>query len=88
MAGKPGGGPTASARMFKRAITAKIHEPIKRGSPRTHMDAIANALIKKAKEGDVAALREVMDRVDGKVPQGVDLEAVFQVVIKGDDADI
>ena len=32
---------------------------------------LAEALIAKAKTGDVAALREVSDRLDGKVAQAV-----------------
>ena len=35
------------------------------------LDAVIAALITKAKEGDVPAIREVLDRVDGKVPQAV-----------------
>ena len=35
------------------------------------LDELAGALIAKAKTGDVAALREVSDRLDGKVPQAV-----------------
>ena len=35
------------------------------------LDELARALIAKAKTGDVAALREVSDRLDGKVAQAV-----------------
>ena len=35
------------------------------------LDKLAEALIAKAKTGDVAALREVSDRLDGRVPQAV-----------------
>ena len=35
------------------------------------LDELARALIAKAKTGDVAALREVSDRLDGRVPQAV-----------------
>jgi hypothetical protein len=33
--------------------------------------AIARALILKASEGDMPAIKELADRVDGKVPQGI-----------------
>ena len=35
------------------------------------LDKLAEALIAKAKTGDVAALREVSDRLDGRVAQAV-----------------
>ena len=37
--------------------------------PKLHR--VANALIDKAIEGDVTAIKEVLDRVDGKVPQPI-----------------
>lgn len=39
---------------------------------------VAKALLDKAAEGDVQAIKEVGDRLDGKVPQGI---------IGGDDDD-
>jgi len=33
--------------------------------------SIAKALIAKAEEGDMQAIKEFADRIDGKVPQGV-----------------
>src|SRR5262245_55345812 len=35
------------------------------------LDKLAAALLAKAQEGEVAALREVADRLDGKVPQAL-----------------
>lgn len=37
-------------------------------------DRIAAALLGKAELGDVAAIREYADRMDGKVPQGIENE--------------
>ncbi len=34
--------------------------------------AIANALITKAQEGDIPAIKELGDRLDGKVTQGIE----------------
>jgi hypothetical protein len=42
------------------------------------LDRLISALIAKAQEGDVPAIREILDRVEGKVPQAV---------IGGDDED-
>lgn len=47
---------------------------------------IAEALAKKAGEGDVQAAREVFDRIDGKVPTpiaGADGEGPVEVTIRG-----
>ena len=43
---------------------------------------LADALIKKASEGDVAALKEIGDRVDGKAVQQVEqkVDAIIQVL--------
>ncbi len=38
---------------------------------KTKLRAIADSLVTKAMEGDVSAIKEVGDRLDGKVPQGV-----------------
>ena len=34
---------------------------------------IAAALISKASEGDIPAIKELADRLDGKVPQGIEV---------------
>ena len=39
------------------------------GDDKKALRDIADALIAKAKEGDVSAIKEVGDRLDGKVPQ-------------------
>lgn len=39
------------------------------------LDALAQALVARALEGDIAALREIGDRLDGKARQSVELEA-------------
>lgn len=39
--------------------------------PKTHLDAIALALVQSAKEGDTPAIKEIGDRLDGKVAQGI-----------------
>src|SRR4051812_23611556 len=42
------------------------------------MDRMVSAMIAKAQDGDVPAFKEIMDRVEGKVPQGI---------VGGDDTD-
>lgn len=41
------------------------------GRPIPRLRAVADALVLKAMSGDVAAIKEVADRLDGKVPQGL-----------------
>ncbi len=36
---------------------------------------VAGAHIRKARAGDVAAIKELADRLDGKVPQGIEAPA-------------
>ena len=40
-------------------------------SDKTKLRAVADALVEQAMSGDVQAIKEVADRLDGKVPQGV-----------------
>lgn len=51
---------------------------------------IAAKLIEKATEGDMQAIKELADRTDGKVPQGVDLDAQggLTIVIAKDAGDL
>ena len=45
--------------------------------------AVADALVTKAMSGDVPAIKEIADRLDGKVPQAIvgdDESAAIQVV--------
>src|SRR5215831_118131 len=39
--------------------------------PKGSLRSIAQALLFRAADGDIAAIREVADRIDGKVPQAV-----------------
>jgi len=45
---------------------------------------IAQALVRKAVDGDIAAIKEVADRLDGKVPQthGGDPDAPLEVILR------
>lgn len=56
---------------------------------RDKLRAVADALVEKAISGDIAAIKEVADRLDGKVPQGViggeenDNPIVHEILIRG-----
>ena len=67
--GRPAGSPNRD-RPFRDALRIEIAalqaEDDKRGLRR-----LARALIEKGAAGDVAAIKEVADRLDGKIPQGI-----------------
>lgn len=76
MAGRPKGEKSFAA-MLRIAINEAGAKP---GT--TRLRDIADALVTKATEGDIQAIREVADRIDGKVPQAVigDEESPINVV--------
>jgi len=49
---------------------------------------IAQALIKAASEGDVSAIKEFGDRIDGKVTQPGTLSGQVQITFSGADRDL
>jgi len=66
--------PMTRQREFKQALVmeAKSLENRKPGTyPKGSLRAIAQALLFRASDGDIAAIREVADRIDGKVPQAI-----------------
>lgn len=64
--GNPAGRP--KTKPFKRAL----QEALKAADDDSEMmQAIALALVNKAKEGDVPAIKEIADRLDGKVTQPI-----------------
>ena len=75
---------------FANMLNISIKEAIE-GTDKTKLRAVADALVDKAMSGDVQAIKEVADRLDGKVPQGViggdedDSPLSIRVVIGGND---
>jgi len=64
MAGRP-----PKEKTFANMLRIAISEAHEEGG--TRLRAVADALVKKATDGDVPAIREIADRLDGKVPQGL-----------------
>ena len=64
MAGRP-----PKEKSFANMLNIAIAEATESGG--TKLRAVADALIAKAIGGDVQAIKEVADRLDGKVPQGI-----------------
>ena len=65
MAGRP-----PKEKSFANMLNIAIKEAVE-GREHTKLRAVADALVEKAMAGDVQAIKEVADRLDGKVPQGV-----------------
>lgn len=59
-----------------RAMSARLEHDLK---PRTNLERAAAALWGKAMDGDVSALKELGDRVDGKAVQSIELVAEVDV---------
>lgn len=66
--GNPGGR-SKHEKIWKDAIFRAIKRR-ERDDPQA-MEKLADVLITKASEGDIAALKEFADRTDGKVPQAI-----------------
>ena len=83
MAGRP-----PKEKSFANMLNIAIKEASQTGEG-TKLRDVANALIDKAIAGDVQAIKEVADRLDGKVPQGViggdegDNPIVQEIIIRG-----
>ena len=48
-----------------------INEAVSKDDARPRLRAVAEMLVKKGMEGDIAAIKEIADRLDGKVPQAI-----------------
>lgn len=64
MAGRP-----PKEKSFANMLNIAIKQAHDEG--RDKLRAVADALVEKAINGDVQAIKEVADRLDGKVPQGI-----------------
>lgn len=72
-AGAPEGNDNSSKdnRLFANTIKRILVQDDKKGAK---LRAVAEALITKATEGDIPAIRELADRVDGKVTQTIEAD--------------
>lgn len=59
-------------KLWKAAIERNVLKPIEGKVDLTKLDNLAEALILAAEAGDIVALKEIGDRIDGKVPQGIE----------------
>lgn len=76
--GNPNGKPKA-AKAFADALRIAISEA--HGEGGTKLRKLAEALVEKGITGDVPAIKEIADRLDGKVPQGIDADIVQKLTV-------
>jgi hypothetical protein len=55
--------------MITRALIAALEETAA-GEDATNLRRVVDSLVKKASDGDLAAIREIFDRIDGKAVAG------------------
>ena len=82
---KPGqsGNPKGSKpeKLMRDALIIALNREAAKGSKTKRLQSVAEALVTKAEEGDVAAAKEIFDRVDGKVPQSHDIKKETTVTV-------
>jgi Family of unknown function (DUF5681) len=70
--GNPAGRPRG-IRYLSEAYRAWLSQPSEKDQERTNADVVAEAVGKQAIAGDIAAAKEIADRVEGKSRQAIDL---------------
>lgn len=70
--GQPGNNNAAKGAVLSSKLRARLEE-------RAKQNEIIDALIDKACEGDLSAIKEVFDRLDGKAKQSLDVDASITV---------
>jgi hypothetical protein len=69
-----------SDKQWRNAIQLAVHRLATDGKTK-HLDILAARLVKSAAEGDISALREIGDRLDGKPTQAIEVnEGAFDGV--------
>lgn len=61
-----------SGRVRSKPFAETLNRALAQGSPE-RLRRIAEALLDKAADGDLAAIKEVADRLDGKTPQSLSI---------------
>jgi hypothetical protein len=79
---KYGRGRPPAGKSLSDALRVALHERLPDG--RTNYRAIADALVAKAREGDIGAIREVLYRTEGKVKLPKEEGASEPIVINFD----
>lgn len=71
--GAPFGNQNARKRHWAEAITAAVQKEVDPATGRRKLHAITDKLIELAENGDIQAMKEIGDRLDGKAKQQTEL---------------
>jgi ribosomal protein L17 len=63
--------PMPAAKPMRDALLKSLNREAKKGKPTKRLQAIVDKLVELAMKGDFYAIREIFDRIDGRVPQPV-----------------
>lgn len=78
--GNPNGRPKGTKNLSTILKTILEEEIEDDGEKRTFQEAIIRKLLKKAKDGDIKAIMEIFDRVEGKAKQEVQADITHRVI--------
>jgi hypothetical protein len=76
------GGDSKASRMMRSAILHELHQPfgVDELPPADKLQAVARALVNKAAAQDISAIKEILDRIDGRTPSTLTLNDLPQLV--------
>ena len=58
-------------KLWRDALMLSLNRIMDDGTERTKLQALADTTVREGIAGNVQAIKEIGDRVDGKVPQGI-----------------
>lgn len=73
-----------SDKLWRDAISRAVHR-IQAGKKTKFLETIANRLVKEAANGDLVAMKEIGDRLDGRATQQIDVRRINSVQDLTDD---
>lgn len=62
---------TSAGHVMRDALIASLNREARKGKRTTRLQAVVEKLVELALKGDFYAVKEIFDRVDGKLPQDV-----------------
>jgi hypothetical protein len=80
---KPGG--LKPDKLMRDALMLSLKRAAEVGKPTRRLQLVADRLVDCAIGGDVGAIREIFDRVDGRVPQALTGEDGGPILVKVED---